>query len=368
MLPGWQRTLEPHLRSGALVAVGVVQEQHVDRIRLYRQWRRLAWPVLVDQLNLLDHRVVPIPMGIDENGVVTHPRLSPEDLPAFLSRVVEPSEMPEAPLPHRLAGDGHFLAGKLDAAIEAYRSEQGPRALFRLGVALRRRYESDGRRPGDGQAAVDAWTRALAARPDNYIWRRRIQQYGPRLDKPYNMFGWVEQARAEIRARGEEPVPLRVEPRGTELIGRGPVPTVQAIDPDPERKVPIDPGLVEVESIVAPSPVRPGHRARVRVVFRIRDGWWNNESDPLTLHVEPAEPLTLMEGLLSHPNAGEPETKETRILEFEVEVAAGAPAGTHGVRAHALFNVCEDRGGVCRYLRRDFHVKVTVSPEAPKIQ
>ena len=75
-----------------------------------------------------------------------------------------------------------------------------------------------------------------------------------------------------------------------------------------------------------------------------------------------------MEGILSHPNAREAETQETRILEFEVEVAAGTQPGPHGLETYALFNVCEAKGGVCRYLRRDFTVDVTVDPRAPKIQ
>ena len=42
-------------------------------------------------------------------------------------------------------------------------------------------YESAVRRPGDFQAAVDAWGSAPALDPNQYIWRRRIEQYGPRL-------------------------------------------------------------------------------------------------------------------------------------------------------------------------------------------
>ena len=49
-----------------------------------------------------------------------------------------------------------------------------------------------------------------------------MQQYGPRLDKPYPFYDWVETAREEIRARGETPSPLRVEPAGAEhYFGHG---------------------------------------------------------------------------------------------------------------------------------------------------
>lgn len=50
-----------------------------------------------------------------------------------------------------------------------------------------------------------------------YIFRRRIQQYGPRLDKPYPFYDWVSEARAAVLARGETPVEPRVEPGGAEL-------------------------------------------------------------------------------------------------------------------------------------------------------
>ena len=65
---------------------------------------------------------------------------------------------------------------------------------FRLGVCYRRRYESQQRQPGDFQAAIDSWSRALDLDPNQYIWRRRIQQYGPRLDKPYAFYDWVNEA------------------------------------------------------------------------------------------------------------------------------------------------------------------------------
>ena len=74
-------------------------------------------------------------------------------------------------------------------------------------MALWRRHESEHRRDGDAQAGVVRWTEALTANPNQYIWRRRIQQYGPRLDKPYNFYFWVAEARKEIRDRGEEPFP-----------------------------------------------------------------------------------------------------------------------------------------------------------------
>src|SRR5277367_3947434 len=94
--------------------------------------------------------------------------------------------------------------------------------------------------PGDFQAAVNAWGHALELDPNQYIWRRRTEQYGPRLAKPYAFYDWVVQAKAEVSRRGETPVPLTVEPHGSELAG--PVRDVLAqaagpLEPDPNGQI-----------------------------------------------------------------------------------------------------------------------------------
>ena len=105
-----------------------------------------------------------------------------------------------------MVGDALAIWGgaeRSDQAIDAYTRALAldpsyKNALFRLGVAHRMRHESARRRPGDFQAAIDAWGRALALDPNRYIWRRRIEQYGPRLAKPYAFSDWVVSAKAEI--------------------------------------------------------------------------------------------------------------------------------------------------------------------------
>ena len=64
---------------------------------------------------------------------------------------------------------------------------------------------------------MEHWGKALDIDPNQYIWRRRIQQYGPRLDKPYSFYDWVREARREIMARGETPAQLLLEPGGAEF-------------------------------------------------------------------------------------------------------------------------------------------------------
>ena len=93
-----------------------------------------------------------------------------------------------------------------------------PSARFRLGVAYRMRHDSGRARSGDFQRAVDAWTGALSRRQKQYIWRRRIQQYGPLLDKPYPFYPWVTEARQSIQRRDEHPITLRTGLSGAELL------------------------------------------------------------------------------------------------------------------------------------------------------
>ena len=195
------------------------------------------------------------------------------------------------------------------------------------------RHESAGRRPGDFQAAIDAWGRALELDPNQYIWRRRIEQYGPRLTKPYAFYDWVAEAKAEISRRGETPVPLAVEPYGSELAG--PVRDVVAeasapVEPDPEGRIHRDEErLIEAEVVVVPARVRPGQAVRVHLTFRpsaAHKARWNNESTPLRVWVAGAEGWTIAPRLLEAPQGDQPESDEVRRLDFEVK----APADRRG--------------------------------------
>ena len=359
--------------------MGIVQEQHADRARLYRQWRQLEWPILVDSLNLLDFRVVPIPMAIDESGAVWSSRLRrPSELDAFLAQpAAEGDWAAEVPEPYRIdAPAAHFLAGRLGDSIQAYRAalEEAPddsRARFRLGVTLRARHESEERVRDDAQNAVSAWHAALSSRPDQYIWRRRLQQFGPRLAKPYNFYAWVEEARAEIRARGEEPVELAWEPRGTEIAA--PLEAGDGVELFAEAggdRIPYDDqGLVELNAYVTPDRIAPGDHVQLRVVLtlsRKSRPWWNNESVGCHLWVD-ADSLELVDGAPSWPQPAEAETQERRILELEIDVT-GRESGKVTIPGRVTYDVCEDEEGVCRRLRQDFEVEVVIDPEATSIK
>lgn len=408
MLPVWQEVLKPYVKSYKINVVGVVQEQHPDRARLYAQWRQLDWTILVDSLNLLDVTAVPVVVGLDESGIVRHTDLTPGVVvDQFLEKDYPPASVSRmfgrAPLPDleqlqsradkkpsvaawRKAADAHFLHGKttgLTRAIEAYKNAialeaADGRSHFRLGVAYRRRYERKARQPGDAQAAVEHWQSALAIDPNQYIWRRRIQQYGPRLDKPYNFYFWIEDARGAIYARAEEAVKLWIEPRGSEIAPPGPstskarVVPVPPPNPDPNKRILLDHDrFVLIEPMVVPAHVRPGYNVRVRVDYHIRqprNPWWNNEADDLAIWLDLPETISLGEGRLSYPNPKTPETRESRTVEFELEVAKNAAAGPVEIPAYSLYYVCERKRGKCRFIRQDFTFKLTVDPKAQTIR
>jgi tetratricopeptide (TPR) repeat protein len=393
-VPGWHEATAELQAQGKLQMVGIVQEQHPDRARLFMQWKRMGWPLLVDSLNLLDVGVVPITLTIDEHGIVrgVHGfRDGGEDLAQrFLAQTFEGPETVEdtKPAPPDLSRlkttairEGSALAWRryaeqltlwggprrLDEAVTAFEralavEPEDPATHFRFGAALRARYDTAGGHPGDFQRAVAEWGRALELDPNNYIWRRRVQQYGPRLTKPYPFYDWVAQAREEIAARGDVPHPLVIEPQGAELaspstelaVARG-----TAAEPDPEDKVIHDRGrLVAVETTVVPRRVPPGEAARVHVVLRPRPGTtahWNNEAGNLELWLAPPEGVEVDGRRHVVPNAATAVSLEPRRVEFELQRSADA-SGKLSLGAYALYYVCEDARGACLYRRQDFTI------------
>jgi tetratricopeptide (TPR) repeat protein len=403
-VPVWHEGTARWVKEGKLVLLGVAQEQHGDRCRLLAQWKGFGWPILHDPISVLELTGVPVLVAIDEHGIVRstrpalatfqadfldkafaadaeggrHDRIGPAlkegtgtpDWDALRAR----AKQADSPAAWRELGDALALWGgdeRLEEAMGAYGRavkfdpRDGP-ALFRLGACYRRRSETPQRRPGDFQAAIAAWGRALDRDPNQYIWRRRIQQYGPRLDKPYAFYDWVEEAERDIRARGDKPVPLVVRPVGAEIarpIKALPAPAAEARAPDPDGKVHRDEEhLIRAEVAVAPARVRPGQAVRVHVVLRpdpTRQAHWNNEGEPLRLWLDPPAGWQVSERLLQAPNARHAVSGEERALEFEIKAPRDARDSAR-VSAYALYNVCDDKGGQCRYLRLDVPIELTV--------
>lgn len=414
-MPGWHDATKSWQEDGDVRMLGIIQEQHPDRARLFMQWKRMDWPILVDSLNLLEVPYVPITLAIDEHGVIREVQPDLDDLEGFRRRFVEAefeppsderttsprltalrralSRVGEASGSTSAAGtsamresaDGDavelraraaalFLTGDddLDAVVDAFEAAVAAEpehayTLFRTGVAYRQRYDSPDSRSGDFQKAVEYWQRALDRDPNNYIWRRRIQQYGPRLDKPYPFYDWIPKAREQIEARGEEPAPLRVEPGGAEFAE----PTEEFLqDRSPEEPPEVDDRILRddghfviAELATVPSVVEPGDSLRAHVTLTPNDAveaHWNNEVDDTVVWLEAPEGWKVSRDVISVPRPPEIVSREPRTVETEIQVPDGVEAGSYQLPAHALYYVCEDVNGICLYRRQDLTIDVRV--------
>jgi hypothetical protein len=90
-----------------------------------------------------------------------------------------------------------------------------------------------------------------------------------------------------------------------------------------------------------------------------RKAHWNNEAGPLRLWIDAPEGWTVERRLLVAAPGDQPNTSEPRRLEFDLRAPpdAGGPAK---LDAYALYYVCEDLEGTCRFLRLDVPIIVQV--------
>ena len=390
-------------KAGKIQLLGIMQEQHPDRCRLFAQWQQFDWPIVHDPINVIATRAVPVVLAIDEHGVVQSTRPRPDWVRNEFLKTDYPkpdetksedpetgqltaSEMQALPntlkaarsatvwgcneyrLARKTGGKTRDAAKYFNKAIAAYdavlRNEpKNAVAHFGRGVALRMRYESPLRQSSDFQAAVDAWGMALEIDPNHYIYRRRIEQYGPRLMKPYPFYDWVAQARKDIKARGEEPVKLAVEPRGAELAKRDRSfdTDLTAKNPDAQGRINRDAnGLIEVRSVTVPAKTKPGTTTRLHLQFEpTKDAHWNNESTAPQVWIEAPTGWEIQRNLFELPQTNKPESTEVRSMEFETRLPRNAKDGI--VKGFVLYHVCEEQDGTCMYLRKDFEVTVRVT-------
>ncbi len=397
-MPGWHEATKELQDAGEIQMVGIIQEQHPDRAALFMQWKEMGWPLMVDSYNLLEAPYVPISLALDEHGVIQQVLRPLEDVgeldEAFLSSTFDDPVTGPPPVatspdletlrtraqqggPDDWLAYGNALAtwgpeDRIDAVVDAFSRvvEADPDkgwAQFRLGVAHRARYDSSDREPADFQKAVDHWSAALALDPNQYIWRRRIQQYGPRLDKPYPFYDWVIQAREEIAARGEEPLRLAVEPRGAEFAepAREFVTLETTVaEPDPQGRVLRDEGdFIILESTAVPREVGFGEVARFHLVFRpiaAKKAHWNNEAEEMVLWVDPPRGWEVESQMLTHPLPPDLVSQEDRIIEVEVRAPTRSLRRTATIPAYALYYVCEDVNGICMYRRQDVELTARI--------
>ena len=359
----------------------------------------MGFPIMVDQVNQLGMSAVPRTLAIDEFGIIRAGPLRLDAADSLQSDFLDADfqdegkfESRSATVPpnldslraatqaggddgaawHQLAvalliwGDATSLTESIDAYHQACRRSPGAGAIrFGLGVAYRQRHDSPGRQPGDFQLAVDAWKAALDLDPNQYIWRRRIQQYGPRLDKPYPFYDWVPQAREEILSRGGQPVALPVEPRGSEFADAQVEfqPHSEAAEPDPTGRIAADTtGLIAAEVSLVPPAVAPGEVARVHIALRPTGdaAHWNNEGEDLCLWIDPPAKWLVDRHSASIANPPHAESTEERTLEFEIRCPDDATVGDVSCDAYALYYVCEKRGGTCLFRRQDLRITLRV--------
>lgn len=383
-MPVWHEVTRKLREDGKIQLVGLIQEQHPDRCKLFMQWKQMDWPVLVDPLNLSEVSVVPMALLIDEHGVVREvlrtPHSAVEKLTAQFDTPPPPDAQPGTTRDEPastltrvsnalLFSDKPRFEDAIQLLDESIRKNSQDGALhFARGVAYRMRYDSPLRREGDFAEAVSGWQRALDLNPNQYIWRRRIQQYGPRLDKPYPFYDWVEQARRDIASRGETPVPLNVDPAGAELAGPAKEiarAATQPTEPDPKGRITRDTTpLASAEITVVPPLVRPGQAVRVHVVFRPNpraNGHWNNEGDPFVVWINPPAGWTISERRLTCPSLPKPISEEVRKVEFEVQAPTDASPGIVRMSGYALYGVCKTDEGTCLYRRSDWAISIEVA-------
>lgn len=408
-MPGWHDELTKIAGGNEIQMLGVAIEQHPDRSHLFMTWKGMKWPLLWDPFNLLELPAVPITLILDGDGVIrlmqpkleraqeiveftrksawddagAEGRLLPSPVPGIEAMAEPTARNEEAWSDHAVALTLWGGSDRLDEAVAASESAvashdqvQG-RTWFRRGVILRKRYDSSRGRPSDISLAAEAWTNALEADPNNYIWRRRLQQYGPRLSKPYAFYDWIGEARTDIARRGEDVPDLVVEPEGAEYAdpsaaappeGRaeGEVPA----PPDPRIAADLD-EWINVSTSVIPARVEPGDVARVRLEMAPRDSGevhWNNEAGPGGLWVRApidweVEPTFQEVAVPAQATSDEP-----RQIAFEVRVPPSAGPGGHTVSAVALYAVCDDETGVCLLRQREVSIPLVVERNGVRLR
>ena len=203
--------------------------------------------------------------------------------------------------------------------------------------------------------------------PNQYIYRRRIEQYGARLGKPYPFYDWVEQATTEIRERGDEPVELKVSISGAEIASPSrefATATANQAKMDWDTAIEIevdDADLVSALAVAVPAKVTAGKATRVHVlVSPSENSKWNNEAGPATFVLNSVSNAQLSTSSFEHPLPKEVESNETRRFEFEVLVDPDA-SGSVIIEGAVLINVCVSDSGLCNYLRKPFQIEIEVN-------
>lgn len=394
--PIWLAKTKPFVDTEKLVVVGIAQEQHAGRVRLFAQWQNVEWPILHDAMNVVGVKDVPLLVAIDEHGVIravdpdleklAEDFISKEFTPLKVMPPIDLKELPDPRTTRRIAGEARrnnewrrhaealVLAGKPQQIKEAIATFQlaidaddgDEAAWFGQGVAYRIRYDRPERDAGDFQAALDAWRKAAQLDPANAIYLARLQQYGPCIDKPFSFYDWIETAREDITHREETPVVLICEPVGAEVS------PPEAKFRFNKRKGPDSPALgkaavdrrpiVEVTSAcAAETKKRKGSIVQIYVTCRLAPGseaTWSNEGEPMQLWLETPKTGRLGVRYLAYQQPKEPRTVEERVLSFPLRLASAKSSLT--LEGTLLYFVHDGPNAPAQPMKQDVRIKVKV--------
>ena len=132
--------------------------------------------------------------------------------------------------------------------------------------------------------------------------------------------------------------------------------------PDPKAQITLDAKqLITARVVTVPSKARAGRTVRVHVTMTpsvTQKAHWNNEAEPLRLWVDPPKGWQASRRLISVKQPKKPESKESRLLDFEVKLPRNAK-GKHTLKTYALCYVCED-SGLCYFLRQNINIAIEV--------
>ena len=175
----------------------------------------------------------------------------------------------------------------------------------------------------------------------------------------------IAEAESAIRKRLEMPVALPVRPDGAEIATPVKTFAIEAVvpkNPDPNGRIDRDTGSVVADAVVVPARLKPGESARVQVTLRIKPNanvHWNNEADALQLWIDPPDGWAVSERLVRANRPKEAVSDEERRVGFEIKARVDSK-GEIKLPAYALYHVCDDAGGQCRFVRLDVIVVVKV--------
>ncbi len=371
MLPVWYKAAKPLIDAGELAMLGVVQEQHAERARLYKQWKQYDFPIVQDASTQLNLWAVPIPLLIDEYGIVRNSKPKPSQLAKFVDSEFEAAQSkPDTQSTNQSDSEEWIYKGnivlhakKLDPnkAVDTFKKAveadaKNAKALFSLGVAYRMRFDGESRQEGDFQNAYECWKKALQINPNQYIWRRRIEQYGPRLTKPYPFYDWVETAIKDIKSRGDTPVSLTVPLTGTEVASaiRQNIQETTIENPDPEANIFADESnFLKLSATVVPNLFSKKSMLRVHLDLDIQKAKWNKEGGPIKIWIDESSDGTPEKRLLEIAADLDDKTEiATKTIDFEFQ-PRNSKAGK--LSGYVLFHCC-DNDGVCYYYRKEFQI------------